>query len=153
MTKPTVLILVVVYLASILIVGIFGMQIMSFNNVNYIESITLSEDRIEIGEVRSQLGSTFVEEGEGYWEYNLLVEYKEGLRFIINPKITARNPEEDATNPELKVEISYQEGLEDCITYNKEDNVFTVNKKGIMFVDYWAQDNSNKKMVLTITIK
>ena len=44
MTKPTILILTIVYLASVLIVGIFGMQIMSFNNVNYIQSITLTND-------------------------------------------------------------------------------------------------------------
>ena len=45
MTKPTILILAIVYVASVLIVGIFGMQIMSFNNINYISSITLLNDK------------------------------------------------------------------------------------------------------------
>lgn len=153
MTKPTVLILVVVYLASILIVGVFGMQIMSFNNVNYIESITLSEDRIDVGNAKKLFEEEYVEEGTPYWKYNLTVQYKEGLQIIINPKITAQNHEEDASNPKLKVVVSYQEGLEGCITYNEDDNVFTVNKKGVMYVTYWAQDNSDQKMVLTIKTK
>ena len=153
MTKPTVLILVVVYLASILIVGVFGMQIMSFNNVNYIEIITLSEDRIDVGNAKKLFEEEYVEEGTPYWKYNLTVQYKEGLQIIINPKIIAQNHEEDASNPKLKVVVSYQEGLEGCITCNEDDNVFTVNKKGVMYVTYWAQDNSDQKMVLTIKTK
>ncbi len=151
MTKPTILILAIVYVASVLIVGIFGMQIMSFNNINYIASITLTKDNDHMEFSHNKDKLEFYEaikgqDGTPYQEYYLLFPCKEGMTIKITPIIKAVNPNLDATNKELDVNIFFDDGFENCLTYS--NGVFTVNKAGNATVTYKSKDNSNKKMVV-----
>lgn len=151
MTKPTILILTIVYLASVLIVGIFGMQIMSFNNVNYIASITLTKDNdhLEFSDNKDKLEfyeATKGQDATPYQEYYLIFPSKVGMTIKLTPIVKAVNPNLDATNKELDVNIFYDDGFENCITY--ANGVFTVNKAGNATVTYKSKDNSNKKMVV-----
>lgn len=156
MTKPTILILIIVYLASILIVGIFGMQIMSFNNVNYIDSITLTDDNdhLEFSHNKETLSFYETEKGQdaiSYKEYYLIFDIKEGMTIKLTPIIKAVDPTLDPTNTELDVNIVYDsEQDKGCLTY--ENGIFTVHKAGNASVTYKSKDNSNKKMVVVFFI-
>ena len=156
MTKPTILILIIVYLASVLVVGIFGIQIMSFNNINYIDSISLTNDNdhIEFSADRSLLvikENTKGEDAIEYKSYNLIIwQSSAGMTLKITPIVVAVDPTLDATNKELEVSILCDEGFENCITYN--NGIFTINKQGCATITYRSKDNSNKKMVIEFYI-
>ena len=153
MTKPTILILTIVYLASVLIVGIFGMQIMSFNTVNYISSITLTNDNdhLEFSHNRDTLmffEKSKDEEATPYMEYQLIFNFKAGMTIKITPRLTGVDSTLDPTNKELDVNVFCNEDAPDCITY--ANGVFTVNKMGTATVTYRSKDTSNKKMVIKL---
>ncbi len=156
MTKPTILILTIVYLASILIVGIFGMQIMSFNNINYISSITLANDNdhLEFSHNRDTLffiEKSMDDEATPYKEYQLIFDGKVGMTIKITPVLTAIDPTIDPTNKELDVSVFCNENSPNCISY--ENGIFTVNAKiGDATITYRSKDNSNKKMVIKISM-
>ena len=155
MTKPTILILTIVYLASVLIVGIFGMQIMSFNNINYIASITLINDKDHLEFSHNKETLIFHEiskdaEAIPYKEYYLMFTEKVGMTIKITPVLKAIDPTLDPTIKELDVNIVYEEGSDGCITY--DNGVYTVNKMGGAIVTYKSKDNSNKKMVVRFII-
>ncbi len=156
MTKPTILILIIVYLASVLIVGIFGMQIMSFNNINYIDSITLTEDNDHFELSHKDYLLKFKENQKGldaipYYEYILLLDLKVGMTVKLTPIIKAVDSTLDPTNKELDVNISYSKEIDKgCITY--ANGIFTINKAGDATITYKSKDNSNKKMVVKFLI-
>ena len=156
MTKPTILVLAIVYVASVLIVGIFGMQIMSFNNINYISSITLinDNDHLEFSHNKNTLQFHEVskdEEATPYKEYYLIFEAKAGMTIKLTPILTAVDPTLDPTNKELDVNITYSSDKENCITY--ENSVFTIHEAGGATVTYKSKDNSNKKMVVRFVMR
>ena len=153
MTKPTILLLTVVYFASILIVGIFGMQIMSFNNINYIESITLtdSDDNLEFSANKNTLTleEYDIDDAIPYKKYNATFRYKKGMTIKVMPIIKAKDPTLDPTDKTLQVSLKYEsEGFEGCITY--EEGIFKVNRRGSVIITYNSQDNSKKIMVLVL---
>ncbi len=142
MSKPTILILSIVYLASILIVGIFGMQVMSFNNINYIESITLNEQEITFSDPNCYLD--FISDDEKC-EYTIVYAYKKRLTIQIKPIIKAKDPTLDPTNKNLTVS---SDSNNDAVTY--KDGVFTVNSLDTVVFTFYSQDHSNKKMKVTL---
>ena len=153
MTKPTILILTIVYLASVLVVGIFGMQIMSFNNINYIASITLDEKNVEFSHDKSLLRlkeHSKDDEATPYKVYNLVIlSHKAGMTIKITPTLIAIDPTLDPTNKELDVNVLC-DGDDNCISYS--NGIFTINRNGGATVTYKSKDNSNKKMVVEFFI-
>ena len=149
MTKPTILILAIAYLASILIVGIFGMQVMSFNNVNYIASITLTEQSLEFSQDKESLNVIFVEkEQDGYIEYRVKLNFKSPVTISVNPIVVAKDPTQDPTDRTLS--ISVHESTAGLVENDGVSTNYTINKKGTATVTFSANDNSGKKMVLKI---
>ena len=150
MSKLTILILLSVYVSSILLVGIFGLQIMSFNNINYIESITVDKQNVSFSKNKHTLSliSQNVEDtAVPYMRYTLIFEYASEQTLVISPKIIAKNPSVDPTNNKLSVTLTYsQDAYNDCITY--ENSLFKINRPGGVTVTYRSQDNSGKIMVL-----
>jgi hypothetical protein len=138
MSKPTILILSIVYLISILIVGIFGMQIMSFNNVNYIESISLSEKDVSFSDINCSLD--FMVDDNETNAYTIVYLYKKGLTIQINPTIKGKDPTIDPTNKNLTVS---SDTTNDSITYS--NGVFTINSPDTVIFTFYSQDHSNKK--------
>lgn len=142
MSKPTILILSIVYLISILIVGIFGMQIMSFNKVNYIESISLSEKDVSFSDSNCYLD--FIANDETS-EYTIVYQYKKGLTIEITLTFKGKDPTSDPTNMNLTVS---SDTTNDSITYS--NGKFTINSPDTVIFTFYSQDHSNKKMKVTI---
>ena len=151
MTKPTVLILVTVYLASILIVGLFGMQVGGIVE-NDIAVISLTEDRIEFDKEKDTLNITFkeLEGGENYTKYGLAVRAKpEGeLVMTITPNIQGEDPNLSPTNTSLKVE--YRVTQPEKLNVTNEGLTFTIVGTGEIKITFRAQDDSNKYMTLEL---
>ena len=152
MSKPTILILSIVYLASVLIVGIFGMQVMSFNNVNYIESITINLQEVEFSD--NQIPVILKEDESDNPDekrYTILCKYSNNLTIFANPIIIAKDPTLDATNRNLR--ITKDNNNDDSIIY--ENGVFKVNKiplnNSVEFT-FYSQDSSNKFMTITLIV-
>ena len=150
MSKPTILILLIVYVSSILIVGIFGLQIMSFNNINYIDSITVDVKNVSFSKNKhtlSFISNSVINEAIPYMRYTLIFEYASDQTLAISPKIVAKNPNIDPTDNRLTVTLTYsQEAHKGCITY--ENSLFKINRPGGVTVTYRSQDNSGKIMVV-----
>ena len=150
MSKPTILILTIVYLASILIVGLFGMQVMSFNNINYIESITIKKEDIEFSNGNKQFvfQAEEINDGIPYMQYQIVFKNEDNLRISIKPIIVAKDPTLDPTNPTLSVSAD-----KNAIVF--QDNVFTVVDStfgGTAPFIFNTQDSSNKKMVIKLYV-
>ena len=150
MSKPTILILSIVYLASVLIVGIFGMQVMSFNNINYIDTITIDVNEIEFsngqvfdGKNTIFKAETITDDGIPYEQYTIFFKYSENLNISIKPKVVAKDPTLDPTDGTLNVSSN-----NDNIIYN--EGVFTVKGKDVVTFVFNSQDSSNKKMVVKL---
>lgn len=149
MTKPTIIILAVVYLASILIVGIFGMQPRG-EVPNYIDSITITEQHLEFSQDKNSLEFKMVpKDKQGYMEYRVLIKPQGELTMTLKkPTIIAKNPDEDPTNSDLSIEY---DGSATGIT--NEGFVFKINGKGTTTITFNSKDYSGKKMVLVLLVK
>lgn len=147
MSKPTILLLSIVYFASILIVGIFGMQVMSFNNVNYIESITINVQDVEFSNGKPPIAPIKEEEvlddGIPYMKYTIFFEYEKDLSISIKPIVVAQDPTLDPTDKTLNVSSNSTASV-------YENGIFTVKTIGVVTFTFNSQDASNKKMVVTI---
>ncbi len=146
MSKPTILLLSIVYFASILIVGIFGMQVMSFNNVNYIDSITINVQDVEFSNGKTPINikeEEILDDGIPYMKYTIFFEHAKDLNISIKPIVVAKDPTLDPTDKTLNVSSN-------STTSVYEDGIFTVKTIGVVTFTFNSQDASNKKMVVVI---
>ncbi len=146
MSKPTILLLSIVYFASILIVGIFGMQVMSFNNVNYIESITINVQDVEFSNGKPPIiikEEEVLDDGIPYMKYTVVFEYEKDLSISIKPIVVAQDPTLDPTDKTLNVSSNNTTSV-------YENGIFTVKTIGVVTFTFNSQDASNKKMLVVI---
>lgn len=151
MTKPTILILVTVYLASILIVGLFGMQVGGVVE-NDIAEISLTQDGLKFDKDKKSLDILFVEQpgGELYNEYNILIEKmpKNGLIMELMPILRAENPSLDPTNSNLG--ISCHVITPKTLSVTNTGLTFAIEGYGQVKLTISAQDDSGKYMTVLL---
>lgn len=130
MKKSTILILIVVYLGSILIVGIFGMKSIPFEERVYCNSITPSAAMTSSGnELTIKKGEI---EGKEY--YYVTVSYEEGLIVMVSYDLTPAN----CTNK--NVEISIVEPQNPPAMVGERGEII-FHEKGSVHVVYKAKDS------------
>ena len=162
MKKSTFLILLIVFVLSVVVVGIFGMKIMSYNVKVYIEEITPTDvvlnddnnttyryypngnttDKNQIRKHPTQANT-----------YYVVVAYRQDLALIIDYEITPN----DSTNRNLKITItSDSKGGVDGASVT-ESNSITLDKNKVIFkqkadveITFRSTDGSNKTMKLAI---
>ena len=157
MTKPTILILVTVYLASILIVGLFGMQVGGLTE-NDIATITLTEDRIEFDKEKATLNITFkeLEGGNNYTKYGLAVRAKPkgDLLMTITPFVQGENPNFSPTNSNLSISCNVKEAEdENSIKVTNQGSTFTISGEGNATIVFYSQDDSGIYMVIDLRVR
>lgn len=154
MTKPTILILVTVYLASILIVGLFGMQVGGLVE-NDIATITLTEDRVEFDKEKSTLGITFkeLEGGNSYTKYLVRVGSKPNGQLVmtLTPNIQGENPNFSPTNSSLKV--SYTVKDKEVFDLTNQGLTFTITGAGNITITIYSRDDSGIYMVIDLRVR
>lgn len=107
MKKATVILIAAICVASVVIVGVFGMKALIYAEIVYVDDIVFAE-KILNREVRPAT------DGNGY---TVVLKYEEGLSF---PVEFTPVPSNATKRNEIKVEMTYQSGADDdpCATYD-----------------------------------
>ncbi len=141
MKKSTVLIVVITFVISVVIVGVFGMQMMSYNTRIYVEEIVPTEviTSSNVSNVKIQKSA----EREG--EYSVILPYSEGLAVRIDFEIdpadaTDGNVELKATNSDA-AELARIDGL-----------TVHVLKVGTLRLNYRATDGSGAEITVYLFV-
>lgn len=130
MKKSTILILLIVFAGSVLVVGIFGMQSVPYEQILYVREIVPTSVTSMLG---SSQGLEIKKDDEGYY---VAVPYEEGLELLINYDLKPA----DCTNKNVEVSIVYP-------TKNQpaeltERNTILFNRKGVIHLQYRPTDSA-----------
>lgn len=130
MKKSTILVLLVVYLGSILVVGIFGMKAVPFEEIVYcqqitpVSAVTSSGEELNIQKHESESNT-----------YYVVTKYVEGLTVMVNYNLTPA----DCTYKDVKIVI-VEPANPPAILTDRGEIVFT--KRGSVHIKYRATDNA-----------
>lgn len=132
MKKSTILIIVAVFLISVFVVGIFGLQNIPYDERVYIEKITPMSVTLDNGAPSPEIKLS----QNGYYIVTIPREhYQKGMCVIINYDINPTN----ATNKKLRVTID-----NDLSSNSKgvlqENGSIKLEDSGMIDVTFWAQD-------------
>jgi len=127
MKKSTILIILVVFLGSVLIVGIFGMKAVPFESIVYCKSIVPTSVVTTTGKV--------LEIGKNDNGYFLVVHYEENLGLLINYNLDPA----DCTFKEVHTSIVYPEKNPPAVITDKGEIVF--NRQGTVRIQFRATDS------------
>ena len=132
MKKSTILIIVAVFLISVFVVGIFGMQNVPYNEIIYVEKIVPTSVTLSNGAESPQIKTS---KDNSY--YYIVVPYVQNIVVIINYDVLPN----DATNRKLDVEVTN-------INANSkgsvlENGAILLEDKGVVKVTYRAQDSAS----------
>lgn len=147
MKKATVILIAAIYVASIVIVGVFGLQALIYNESNPITDFTLP----------SEIAGKPVKPATDGKGKTVVVEYKDNLEIPIEyVPVPADSPSD------VEVEITYQSGSEEKPTaeltydeiFGKKVNYFVkFFKKGKVTITIRSLDNSKFSTTLSITAR
>lgn len=133
MKKSTILILVIVFLGSVLVVGLFGMKSVPFEERIYIEQIIPTSIITSDGE---ELISQLKRDNNGYYVVIDKNKYEDGfyvwIGYIFEPN--------DATNKNLDISIIVPE-TDPPATIN-EHNEIVFHRRGMVRVQFRAKDQA-----------
>lgn len=143
MKKSTILIIVAVFLISVFVVGIFGMQNVPYNEIVYVNQIVPTSVTLSNGAESPQIKTS---KDNSY--YYIVVPYVQNIIVMINYDVLPN----DATNRKLDVEVTN-------INANSkgsvlENGAIMLEDKGVVKATYRAQDSaSGASMVFYIYTK
>ena len=131
MKKSTILIIVAVFLISVFVVGIFGMQNVPYNEIIYVEKIVPTSVTLSNGAESPKIKR----DADG--SYYVVIAYEQNVMVMINYDIVPGN----ATNRKLDVKITN-------INSNSkgsvlENGAILLEDKGVVKVTYRAQDSAS----------
>ena len=117
MKKATVILIAAICVASVLVVGVFGMKALIYTEIVYVDDIVFA-DTILNKEVKPAT------DGNGY---SVVLKYEEGLSF---PLEFTPIPANATRRNEIEVKMTYQSGADDspCATYDSGMVIF--HKRG-----------------------
>ena len=135
MKKSTILIIMVVFLMSIFVVGVFGMKSVPYNEITYVEMIVPTQVTLSNG--------TVVEiQVNADGDYYVYVPYEEKLVVIIDYEIIPN----DATTRTLDVQIEKPNKNSDAEIL--DNGGILLNDKGIIIVRYSTTDSVKPKSMV-----
>ena len=135
MKKSTILLLLIVFLGSVLIVGIFGMQSVPFEEIVYIKEIVPHEVVVYAGGSQSTMQAQ-ADTDKGAGHYYIMIPLQDDLVVNVIPRINPTN----STNKNLKITIVPGEG-DDIATIGTLGEI-NINGRGTVHLRYSAQDSA-----------
>lgn len=139
MKKSTILIITAVFLISVFVVGIFGLQNVPYDRLVYVNKIVPTSVTLSNGEESLEIKYS---EPNGYYYVTIPYEsYQQGMLVMINYDI---NPT-DATNKKLDVTINNVNTNSKGIL--QENGAIKLEDRGIVDVTYRTQDQSGGAMM------
>lgn len=139
MKKATIIVIAAIYVASIVIVGVFGLQALLYNESNPVKDIILPT-QIEGKDVK------LTTDGKGY---TVVISYREDLTIPI--EFVPDPADAPAT---IEVSITYQSGSEENPTAELTHDIgyfVTFHKKGKITLTFRSTDNRKFAKELSIT--
>lgn len=127
MKKSTILVIAILIVASALVVGIYGVRGVPYDQVEYVEQI------IPVS-VTTTSGETQIISADPDGNLVVFLDYEENLELLITYKLVP----EDATIKDVKMEIFYPY---DDLPAHIERNSIVFERKEIIGVRYSAQDS------------
>ena len=134
MKKSTILILLIVFVGSVLVVGIFGMQSVPYEQIVYVKEIIPTSVTTMTGNAQ---GLQIQIDDEGH--YYVMLPYEEGLELLINYDLKPA----DCTNKKVEVSIVYPEKNQPAELTAR--NTIHFNRKGSIQLQYRATDSATLK--------
>lgn len=148
MKKSTILILIIVYLGSIFIVGVYGLSVRYGNETIYCDSITPTKIELSTGAVYE--GEKIVADEESTVPmYNISIsskDYVEGLTVVVS---YALNPT-DCTNKDVTIVIV---STSDDPPATIVDDKIVFIRKAAVTVKFYATDRGAGAAEMTINIR
>lgn len=140
MKKSTVIIVAITFILSVVIVGVFGMQMMSFNTHIYVEKIIPTAIITSTGEAAE------INYDPETNEYYTTLHYSEGLTVRIDYEI---NPA-DATNNTVALTIT---NLNEANPQAKLDGLtISILRKGSVRLNYRATDGNGTEITFWLYV-
>lgn len=139
MKKATIIVIAAIYVASIVVVGVFGLQALMYDESNPITDIILPS-QIEGQDVKKTT------DGKGY---TVIIAFREDLVIPIDFV-----PEPADSPSAIEVVITYQTGSAENPTAELTHDIgyfLTFNKTGKVTITFRAKDNSKFSKELSIT--
>lgn len=133
MKKSTVLILLIVFLGSVLIVGIFGIKSVPYEQIVYVSNIKFTS----VTTMSSNSQTLEIRTSSSGLQY-ILLDYEDNLEVLINYEITPA----DSTNKNIKI-IIVNENPDGPIAEITERNTIRFLRKGMLQLRYKAQDSAS----------
>ncbi|MCX4285776.1 MAG: hypothetical protein OSJ68_00530 [Clostridia bacterium] len=135
MKKSTVLILLIVFLGSVLVVGIFGLRSVPYEKLVYAKEIVPTSVTTMLDTKKLPIKEEVNDKGERY--YYVVVPYEENLTLLINYRLTPA----DCTNKTVRVSIVYPTSNPPAAIGDKNSIVF--NRKGSVHLLYSTTDSAS----------
>ena len=135
MKKSTILILFIVFLGSVLIVGVFGMQATFWEAPVYVEQIIPTSVATTSGK------SLEIRQRDDH--YYVVVPYEENLKIFISTRVEPT----DSTNKSLKITIVNNNDPSNPRAEVGEKNEIIIYRGGAVQVQYRAQDRATSAVM------
>lgn len=149
MKKSTILIIVAVFLISVFVVGIFGLQSIPYEQIVYIEQIIPTTITFDSNEGTIEKKIYYSEDDGGYYYVTIPNRnYRQGMSVMVNYDLRPT----DATNKRLSVNVkNLNENSNGTL---QENGSIKLEDRGNIEVIYKAQDQTGgATMRLIIRIK
>ncbi len=149
MKKSTILIIVAVFLISVFVVGIFGLQSIPYEQIVYIEQIIPTTITFDSNEGTIEKKIYYSEDDGGYYYVTIPNRnYRQGMSVMVNYDLKPT----DATNKRLSVNVKNLD--ENSNGTLQENGSIKLEDRGNIEVIYKAQDQTGgATMRLIIRIK
>lgn len=149
MKKSTILIIVAVFLISVFVVGIFGLQSIPYEQIVYIEQIIPTTITFDSNEGTIEKKIYYSEDDGGYYYVTIPNRnYRQGMSVMVNYDLRPT----DATNKRLSVNVKNLD--ENSNGTLQENGSIKLEDRGNIEVIYKAQDQTGgATMRLIIRIK
>lgn len=135
MKKSTIILLLIVFVGSVVIVGVFGMQAVPFEEIVYVKEIVPHEVVVYAGGAQSTLQAQ-LDTDKGAGHYYIMIPLQNEMIVNVIPRITPT----DSTNKNLKISIVPGEG--DDIATIGELGEINISGRGTVHLRYSAQDSA-----------
>lgn len=147
MKKSTILVICIVFLASVLVVGFFGMQAASYYSKVYVESITPAAIYCTTGE---QLN--FMPSDTPHRYPVMITAFQKGMTVRVDCDVT---PDNATFFNDIKIEITSQgnyTGSDDNTVATLDGHNIILHQLGFVEITYRILDGSNSYMTVVLYV-
>lgn len=140
MKKATVIIIAAIYVASIIIVGVFGMKALMYNEMVFVEDILLEE----------QIGGKDIRLTSDGSMYSVVLDYRDDLAV---PVEFTPVPADATRRNEIEVYFIYVSGGEEDPCADIDHGIVMFHRKGQVIVRVMSTDGAGVYKDLRITAR